>query len=277
MDGAEVDVYQVLPRRGRGLLVLAAAVAIAASACSGNTATPSAGASNAPSQSAATATPAGQAPTSAPSAQATSALDNAGDAMGNLTSYKYTMTLAGGTFDDMYSSVGGSPAAPNTPFAVKGTVILSPEKSADVTVGELHIIETGGSDYLDMGNTGGFTKTDVQAPGLTDQWTPASIFAAFNPSGSGYSVVGTETKNGVAADHYQAGASALAELASVSGVDNATWTADIWLAQNGGYPVSLAVVAKASDNSIAYEILFEITKVNDPANKVSVPTNITGA
>jgi hypothetical protein len=258
-------------------MVVAAAIAIAAAACSGNTATPSAASTNTPTQPAATATPTGQGPTSAPTAQASSGLDNAAAAMGNLTSYKYTMTLAGGTFDDMYSSVGGSPAAPNTPFGVKGTVVLVPDKSADVTVGELHIIETGGSDYLDMGNTGGFTKTDVQPPGLTDQWTPASIFAAFNPTGSGYSIVGTDTKNALLCDHYQAGASALAELASVSGVDSATWTSDIWLAQNGGFPVSMAVVARASDNSIAYEILFEITKVNDPANKVNVPTNITGA
>jgi hypothetical protein len=52
---------------------------------------------------------------------------------------------------------------------------------------------------------------------------------------------------------------------------------DIWIAKAGGYPVSMAMVAKASDNSLAYEILFDITNVNDPTIKISAPTNIAGA
>jgi hypothetical protein len=58
-------------------------------------------------------------------------------------------------------------------------------------------------------------------------------------------------------------------------VTGATWTADVWIAQNGGYPVSMSILAKASDNSILYEIQFDITNINDPANKVTAPTNLT--
>jgi hypothetical protein len=80
----------------------------------------------------------------------------------------------------------------------------------------------------------------------------------------------------VQADHYQASASALAYLSSISGVQ-ATWTSDVWIATDGGYPVSLAVVAKAGDGTIAYEILFDITDVNAASNNVAAPSNVTGA
>ena len=69
---------------------------------------------------------------------------------------------------------------------------------------------------------------------------------------------------------------ALAEYGSTLGVTVATWSADVWIATDGGYPVSMDILATASDNSVAYEIKFDITNVNDPANKVTAPTNVTG-
>jgi hypothetical protein len=264
-------VFQVAPRRGRGLLILTAVVSVAFSACSGGSATPSAAPT--PTTSADTST---MQPTSTPTADTGPGLGGAVAAWANVTSYQFTMTLAGGSFDDMYASVGGTPSA-NAAYPVKGTVVQKPDKNEDVTIGDLHLVETGRSDYIDMGNTGSFTKTDVQGAGLTDQWTPASIYAGFNPSPIGYDLVGSETKNGVQADHYQASKSTLAELGSVAGVDNATWTADIWIASTGGYPVAVAVTAKAADNTIAYEIVFNLTKIDDPANKVNAPANVTGA
>ncbi len=264
--------FQVAPRHGRGILILAAAVVLAVSACSGDSATPSSAPTGATSADTSTMAPA----TEGPSAQTGPRLDGAADAMANLSSYQFSMTLAGGSFDDMYASVGGAPSA-NAAYPVTGTVILKPDKSTDVTIGDLHIVETGGADYIDMGSNGSFTKTDMQGDGLTAQWTPASIYSGFNPSPSGYDMVGTETKNGVEADHYQATNSTLAELGSVAGVDNATWSADIWLASDGGYPVRVAVTAKAADDTVAYEIVFDLTKVNDPANAVTAPENVTGA
>jgi hypothetical protein len=265
-------VFQVAPRHGRGLLMLAAAVAIAISACSGGTATPSTGATTAASTE--TSTP--QAATASPTLNTGPGLAGAVAAMGTMTSYQYTMTLAGGTFDDMYSMVGGSPSS-NAAYPVKGTVVQKPATSEDLTIGDLHIVETGGSDYIDMGKTGSFTKTDVQGAGLTDQWTPVSVYSGFNPSPTGYDMIGSETKNGVQTDHYQATKSALAELGSIAGVDNATWTADIWLDSTGGYPVAVSVTAKAADNSVAYEIVFNLTKIDDPSNTVTAPANVTGA
>jgi hypothetical protein len=93
---------------------------------------------------------------------------------------------------------------------------------------------------------------------------------------SGYNKVGSESKNGVDTDHYQASQSTLTGLSSVAGVANATWTGDVWIAKNGGYPVSMAIMAKASDNSVAYEIMFDITNINDSSLKVTAPTNVMG-
>ena len=165
--------FQVAPRRGPGLLMLTAAVAIAFTACSGGTATPSAVPT--PTASVATATPLPATPS--PTPDTGPGLAGSVAAMGTMTSYQFTMTLAGGTFDDMYSMVGGSPSA-NAAYPVKGTVVLSPDKAEDVTIGNLHIVETGGSDYIDLGKTGAFTKTDVQGAGLTDR-----IVAAWNKAG----------------------------------------------------------------------------------------------
>jgi hypothetical protein len=81
----------------------------------------------------------------------------------------------------------------------------------------------------------------------------------------------------VQADHYQASSAALARLGSIAAITGATWTADVWVAQDGGYPVSMAVFGRAGDKSIVYEILFDISNVDDPANKVTVPANVTGA
>jgi hypothetical protein len=266
-------VFQVAPRHGRGLLVLTAVIAIAFSACSGGSATPSASASAAQT-SIDTSTP--QPTAASTSTDAGAGLGSAAAAMANMTSFKFTMTVEGDNLSDTLATLPGAANSGNGPFSLKGTFVLKPTKAADVTVtGALHIISVDGSDYQDPGIVGSFTKTD--AAGLTDSLSPISVYAEVNPNPAGFTIIGTETKDGVDTDHYQAGKSALAELASIAGVDNATWTADIWIARTGGYPVSVSVVAKAADGSIPYEIVFDLTKIDDPGNNVTAPTNVTGA
>ena len=60
-------------------------------------------------------------------------------------------------------------------------------------------------------------------------------------------------------------------------VKGATWSADIWIAKDGGYPVSIAIVATAKDGTIPYETTFDLTNINDAANKVTAPENVMGA
>lgn len=115
---------------------------------------------------------------------------------------------------------------------------------------------------------------------MADSLSPATMFSSAmdTSAGSGYSKVGTDNKNGVTADHYKASSSALSAYGSTLGVPaDATWSADVWIAQNGGYPVSMSILAIGSDKSVLYEITFDISNINDPSNNVTAPTNVLGA
>jgi hypothetical protein len=253
---------RVLNRQGRVLFILLAVLAIALAACSGSSkssAAPSTGASNGG------ATPAGN-------NGGTGELSSAVAAMSDINSYKFSMTLAGGDFGSMLSALGGAGASGNAPFTMSGTIVEKPTAAADITMAGFHIIEVGGNDYLDLGGTGSFISTPATTS-MTDAFAPSTMFSSMmDPSTlAGFNKVGTEQKNGVSADHYQASQAALADIGSEAGVTAAAWSADLWIATTGGYPVSMAIIGTAADKSIAYEILFDITNVNDPANVVTAP------
>jgi hypothetical protein len=257
-------------RQGRGLLVLSAVIAIALAACSGSTTTAAPSGSAGPGATEATS---GPIDTTQPATG--SALSGAGSAFSALGSYKYSMTLVGGSVVTQIEMLPGTSISdPNAPVTIKGTVVSQPDPGVDVKIGDFHMIVIGGFDYFDTGS--GYTQ--ASDTGLADAFSPVQQFTtAVDPSTmSGYSKIATESKNGVQADHYQASTSALAYLSSISGVQG-TWTSDVWIATNGGYPVSMSVVATAGDSSIAYEILFDITNINAASNNVAAPSNVTGA
>jgi len=202
-------------------------------------------------------------------------LSGAASNFSNITSYKFTMTLAGGEFGSMLSAFGSGTSG-DTPFTMSGTITVKPQKAADINMGGFHMVEIGGFDYLDMTGTGTFYKTAATSSSLADAFSPATMFSGLvgSSSSSGYGKVGSGSKNGVAADHYQASTEALAAYASTQGISDATWSSDVWIAQNGGYPVSMSIIATAADKTIVYEIKFDITNVNDQSNKVTAPTSV---
>jgi hypothetical protein len=124
---------------------------------------------------------------------------------------------------------------------------------------------------------------------LIDSLSPIAVYSStFGSSfdfAGGFGKKGSEKKNNVDADFYQttdAGNAALAELGSVAGLGEATWTGEIWVAKKGGYPISMTISASSlatatSESSVIYARTFDITKVNDAGNKVTAPTNVTGA
>jgi len=259
-------------RHRTSVLVLFAVLALAVGACSSSTGTPTLSASASPTDA--------PTDTSGPAASA----DNSGSGVygaaaniANVPNYKFKMTLAGGSFSSLLAMFG-DPGSDNAAFTVTGTVVTSPDPGSDVTIASHHVIEIGGFDYLDMGD-GSYTKAAVSGSGLVSGVLPQALYAsAINASAAdGYSLAGTEDKNGVPADHYQASAAYLAEYGSILGVANATWSADVWIAKTGGYPVGVSILAKAADGSMAYELSFDLTKVSDPANTVTAPTNVAGA
>jgi len=258
--------FQSVHRQGRGLAVLLVITAVALSACGGSSATAAPGSSN----------NGGNAGSDNADGNG-SGLAGAASAFSKIDSYKFSMTLVGGDLGSTLAMLGGPSPSGNAPFTYSGTMLVKPAKAAEINMRGFHVIEIGGYDYLDIGDTGGFVKSAVEGTGMTDSLSPIQMFQnVVDPSViNGYKKVGSETKNNVVTDHYQASASALAEYGSMLSVTGATWTADVWIAQNGGYPVSMSILAKASDNSIVYEIQLDITNINDPANKVTAPTNLT--
>jgi hypothetical protein len=283
MDGVEVDVFQVAQRQTRGLLILAVAAAISLSACGGGSATPT------PHASTAASTAASQSTATEQATAAGTNLAGALSALAGVTSYKFTMTETGGSLGDTLSMLPVPPTGIPS-FTMSGTVILQPVKAGDVTVkGTLHVISVGGFDYADIGLSGAFTKNESSSPSLIDSLSPIAVYSStFGSSfdfAGGFGKKGSETKNNVDADFYQttdAGNAALAELGSVAGLGEATWTGEIWVAKKGGYPISMTISASSlatatSEPSVIYARTFDITKVNDAGNKVTAPTNVTGA
>ncbi len=261
-----------------GVLLLAAVVAGAYMVTSGSSKTPTPGSSGMATLSGSVAPngPTGQ-PGASSQAGNGGGLSGAASAFSDIKSFKFSMTLAGGSFGSMLSALGGT-GSDNAPFTMTGTITLAPEKASDINMAGFHIIEIGGYDYLDMSGSGSFFKSAASGSSMADSFSPQTMFSSAldTSSASGWSKVGTETKNGVSADHYQASTSVLAEYGSSLGVTDATWSADVWIAKDGGYPVSMAIMATASDKSVAYEIQFDLSNVNDPANKITAPTNVTG-
>jgi hypothetical protein len=266
----EVDVFQVAPRHGRGLLILTAVAAIALSACGTG------------SKSSIPSGPTNSSDTSQPSAteQPTdngSGLAGATKALADLSSFKFTMTVVGGDLSDTLASIPNAPA--DGVFKVSGTYIVAPVKAADITVaGSLQEISVGGNDYQDAGGQGSFIQSDTGATTLVDQLSPSTIYAAFDFT-SGFTLAPSEPTDPLGTNHYQAGDTALLEFASVAGVQNANWTADVWIAKVGDYPVRISIVgtASATNKTVVYERSFYLTDVNAATNKVTAPTNVTGA
>jgi len=116
-----------------------------------------------------------------------------------------------------------------------------------------------------MGGSGSFISYPATGTSMADSFAAVhDVLLDDGPLHPGWLHQGRdEQKNGVTADHYQASQAALAELGSAADVTAATWSADILDRTNGGYPVSMAIIGTAADKSTAYEILFDITNVND--------------
>ena len=225
--------------------------------------------------------------TSGPSSVATQAANNGGDSGNDLTgaaasfanirSYKFSMTLAGGVFSGMTSTLGaGAGSSSVGGVTVSGTVVTSPEKADDITFMGLHFIEVGGYSYLDLSATGvgsAWSKSTLSGGGIADAYSPPVMFSAYAGIDlSSYKLVGSENKNGVDANHYQADASALGDYGFAYGVTgDATWSGDIWVAKDGGFPVSVNILAKDSANKVAFQMSYDLFNINDSSLKVTAP------
>jgi len=211
------------------------------------------------------------------------------------SSYKFSMTLVGAATDPnspdaefvhTLSKIAPGSSCGSGSFTVNGT-ITNPQPgtadwqsvfNADVSCPGLHIIlisDPGSgldSVYIDKGGTGTFTEQHLDwASYDLDYLSPAHLLEDHvDPHlASHYTLVGSEIKDGVSTDRYRSDEDLDEE---VEGGQYDPWSADIWLAQSGGHPVSMDIVAKEADGGQPYEVEFDITNVNDPANNVTAPS-----
>ena len=262
-------------KHGRSLLVMLAVLAIAVAACSSSGGKATNKATNGATQSV-VATSSGAVESQAVQSQGTGDLTGLDAAFDNITAYKFTLVMAGDTFSSL-TALGGS-AASGGSFTMSGTVISKPAPAADIQMLGFHIIEVDGVDYIDMGGAGTFIAAPVQAgtTGMAESLSAKSLFGSMSSAISGANKVGTEQKNGVTADHYVATQASIASLVTEY-APGGTGTGEIWVAQNGGYPVSVKISATKTDGSIGIGFQMEITNVNDTSLKVTKPTNVTGS
>jgi hypothetical protein len=250
---------------GRGPLVLLFIAAIVAAACgtstSTNSATPGSSSAN-------------QQPSTAvgPVNSGVGGLGGTGSKFAGISSYKLKMTVLGGTLGDLLAPI--SAGTSDTPANIDGTFLVKPNKAYDLNFAGAHMIGIGGFVYTDLFGVGAFTKTPATAADIGDALSPAKIFgtAIDTSNAANYTKVAEEPKNGVAAIHYTAGQTAAADLASSFGATGATTSSvDVWIAKDGGYPMSLAIVGKAANKTTVFQVSFDITNINDSANQVTAP------
>ncbi|KRT62531.1 MAG: hypothetical protein XU10_C0025G0004 [Chloroflexi bacterium CSP1-4] len=262
----------------RPMAALGLVLSLVLAACGGASATPTPTPTPTPAPTP-TATPTPEPtpePTPAPtSTQGTggTGLSGAAAALENLTSYRFAISISGDI------GVAGIPT--DTGLAMEGTVVLKPERAVQFSItgmtGETAItyILVADGAYVDFG-----TGTFIQVP--ADEANAESLFETFQPQnlfGQDFgalidSSVATseEEKNGVASTHYHADKDSPggAALVATYGQDAVF---DAWIAKEGGYLVSVHLVGGRLKAGVAvpFEIGFDISHLDDPANVVEAP------
>jgi hypothetical protein len=260
----------------RPLAALSLVLSLVLAACGGASATPTPTPVPTPT---ATPTPTPTAePTPSPTpTQATggTGLLAAAAALENVTSYRFAISMSGDV------GVPGLPA--DTALTMDGTVVLKPDRAIEFSItgmtGEttLTYILVADGAYVDFG-----LGTFIRVP-ADEANTAESLFESFQPQnffGQDLGALvdlaiatGEEEKNGVASTHYHAdkdspGGAALVALYGQDGLF------DAWIATEGGYLVSVHVVGARLKAGVAvpFEIAFDISHIDDPANVVEAPT-----
>lgn len=153
-------------------------------------------------------------------------------------------------------------------------IVVDPP-AADINMMGMEIIEVGGQDYINMGSGWLGGDADTSETSMADSMSPKNMFGSFleDDAAEGYSAVGEEQKNGVDTIHYTASADALGEYGDTLGVTGGTWSADVWIAKDGGYPVSMKVAETGGSES--FLLAMDITNINDPGNVITAPAVTT--
>jgi hypothetical protein len=184
-----------------------------------------------------------------------------------LTSYKFSWTVFG--------SSTGAQAAPGDSgtMGISGVVVNKPAKAMSVDYLGIMYVQIGTQQWSSSDN--GSTWSPNDSPTDLTSMLPTKYYSTwFDTNSAGFKVAGDEPKNGVQCVHYK-GDTSLGAMYQVAGV-SASFTADLWVAKDGNYPVSGTYGFSASSGGQAgtFGYSFDITNINDNSNQVTAPTNV---
>jgi hypothetical protein len=159
---------------------------------------------------------------------------------------------------------------------VSGTVINKGTKSYRINdPGAVQFIVIGDKAWtsIDKGKT--WATGDVPSVDLTNLMLDTGYATWFDKNAVSLKMAGEEFKNGVQCDRYK-GDSSLSGLYAGTGGASSEFTADLWIAKDGNYPVSgnFGYSGSVGSNSGSFGFSFDVTHVNDSANSVAAPTNV---
>lgn len=199
-------------------------------------------------------------------------INGAATALANLTSYRFAIAING---------FGIAGLSPDATFSMDGTVVLKPDPALTFKMvgltGDTAItyVVIGTDSWMDLGS-----GTYIRVP--SDQANAEQLFAAFQPEKlfgtsltgltGGWLSVGQEEKNGVATTHYHVdkdspgGASLVASWGDSGVIDS-------WVANDGGYLVSVRFSGIQAGETTPFEIGFDISGIDDPANIIEPPVS----
>jgi hypothetical protein len=245
----EDKVFPAPNQRLHLLLVLAAALALSTAACSG---------SSAPSS------PSGE---GGGAIQTGSGLSGAAAALSGIDSYQFTETLA--------NNSGASDSPATYTATIRGTVVNGSPPSADLDLAGNHYIVVGNRSW--EWDNGVWVSTPLTFDDFKNSLDlPPGLYGTIvEPFSSRLAATGEETHDGVACVRYASTGSATATVAlpgSNPGLVELT-RANVWIAQNGGYPVSVSIEIVGSDQRYL-QATFDMVHVNDPDNIVAVPSGV---
>jgi hypothetical protein len=197
---------------------------------------------------------------------------SATSALAGLGSYRFAILIKG---------FGTAATAGDAAMSMDGTVVLKPAQALQFRIvgltGSTAItyIVIGKDSWMDLGS-GIYIQVpadQVDAEQLFESFQPANLFgsAMSGLSSSGWQPEGDEQKNGVTATHYHVDKTSPGGASLVASWGE-TGVFDAWIAKDGGYLVSLRVAGDMQSGKAApFEIGFDISGIDDPANVITAP------
>jgi hypothetical protein len=172
------------------------------------------------------------------------------------------VTIAGSPYGQVLGATG-----------LTGTVVNSPSFAAQFATSDVETIEIAGKVWTKNGSSWDLSPYATLSTNYDTFGPPNQLTHLFSASTAAYFVAaGDETVDGVPTTHYQCpNQRALNFLSGVEGISgDVSWTADIWVAKTGGYPVRFKIAASAAT---PFDLQIDITKANAAANVVHVPAS----